>query len=452
MKIIVAGCGKIGTAIVSSLVKEGHDVVVVDNDAKAITDIRDVYDIMCICGNGASYDTLEEAGALNADMFVAVTGSDELNMLSCILARRMGAKHTACRVRNPEYNGKNLDFFRQQIDLSLVINPELLTAVELFNILKLPAAVNIETFSRGDFEMVELILKPDSAIIGIKLSDLKKKIPEHFLVCVVGRGDRVFIPDGNFVLEAGDRIGVTAPKASFQTLLKKMGIVQKHTKNVMLFGGSTTAFYLAKMLVAGGNSVKVIEKDRSRCEKIAAGIPQAEVINADGSSQEILAEEGIRSTDAFVTLTGLDEQNILVASYAMLQCVPKVITKVNRSELSAMAEKLGLECVISPKRIVSDIISRYARALENSLGSNVETLYKLMDGNAEALEFKVTADFKYQQIPLHELKLKPNILIAGIIRKRKPIIPTGEDIIAVGDKVIVIAAGQSLNDLSDIMR
>ncbi|MCQ2477731.1 MAG: Trk system potassium transporter TrkA [Clostridia bacterium] len=452
MKIIVVGCGKVGTAIVSSLVGEGHDVVVVDNSPQAITEIRDVYDIMCICGNGANFDTLVEAGADSADMFVSVTGSDELNMLSCIIARRMGIEHTVCRVRNPEYNDKSLNFFRQQIDLSLTINPEFLTAQEIFNILKLPAAVNIETFSRGAFELVELILKQDTQIVGMSLAQIKKQVAQSFLVCVVQRGDEVIIPDGKFVLEAGDRIGITAPKSEFQSLLKKMGIVQKHTRNVMILGASTTAFYLAKMLIAGGNGVKIIDKNRETCLKVADLLPQATVINSDGSYQEVLLEEGLSSTDAFLSLTGLDEQNIIISCYASSQNVPKVIAKVNRAELTVMAEKLGLDCVVSPKNTVSDVISRYARALQNSMGSNVETLYKLMDGKAEALEFNVQSDFKYQHILLKDLELRPNILIAGIIRKRKPIIPKGDDEILAGDKVIVIAAGQSLNDLSDIMR
>lgn len=451
MNIIVVGCGKIGTALIANLVSEGHDVVAIDNDPEAIADIKDIYDVMCLCGNGADYDILSEAEIDKAVMFIAVTGSDEFNMLSCIIAKRMGAKHTVARVRNPEYNEKNLGFIRQQIDLSLSVNPEMLTAHELFNILKLPSAVNIETFSRN-FEMIELVIKEDSPLNGMALMEMRKKYDCNFLVCVVQRGETVYIPDGNFVLKSGDRIGVTAVSSQALKLIGKIGLANRQARNVIILGASRTAFYLSKMLLGAGNNVKLIDIDKKRCEEVSEKLESATVINGDGTQQELLLEEGITSCDAFVTLTGMDEENILIAYYALSNGVPKVIAKVNRPELSYMADKLGLDTVVSPKKTVCDVVSRYARALENSLESNIETLYKLMDGRVEAVEFLIQPDFKYLNIPLKSLKFKENILIAGILRKRKAIIPSGEDFFAPGDSVIVIAANRKIGNISDIMR
>lgn len=452
MKIIVVGCGKIGTTVVSSLSLEGHDVVAVDTNPAVIDEISDVYDVICICGNGADYDTLSEAGIDKADVFIAITGSDELNMLSCVIAKKMGAKYTVARIRNPEYNDKNLPFVKQYLDLSLHINPELLVASELFNILKLPSAVNIETFSRRNFQLVEVLIKENSVLCGMSLIELRKKYKSNFLIGLVMRNDEVYVPDGNFVIEKGDRVGIIATPHEIHKFFKTVGVMKKQAKNVMILGASTTAFYLAKMLLNSGSSVTIIDKDKERCELAAQRLPGAVVINGDGASQEVLLEEGLLTSDALVTLTGLDEENILVSFFAMSQNVPKVIAKINRNELITMAEKLGIDSIISPKRIVSDVITRYARALQNSVGSNVETLYKFMDGRIEALEFNVSSDFKAQQIPLKDMKLKPNVLIGGIIRKRKAFIPTGDDYILAGDRVVVISEGQKMNDLSDILR
>lgn len=453
MKIIVVGCGKIGSTITESLVKEGHDVVVVDDNSAVLESVTNMYDVICVCGNGADYETLSDADASKADMFLAVTGSDELNMLSCFIARKMGAKHTIARIRNPEYNDeRGSAFIKQQLELSLVINPEQLAAQELFNILKLPSAVNIETFSRRNFEMVELKLKADSPLDNMRLIDIRKKYAGKFLCCVVKRGDEVYIPDGNFVLKSGDKIGLTAATNEIQKLLKQLSLSQKQARNVMIMGASRTGYYLTKLLLSAGNSVKVIDTNKETCNEMARELPNATVIYGDGAEQELLLEEGINSMDAFVALTGMDEENILISMFASSQDVPKVISKVNRTELARLAEGMGLDCIISPRHLVCDVILRYARALQNSFGSKVETLYKLMDGNVEALEFAVTGDFEHVNIPIKELKLKKNIIIAGILRKRKSIIPSGDDVIMPDDNVIIIAADHHIDDLSDIIQ
>ena len=374
-----------------------------------------------------------------------------MNMLSCFLAKKMGAKHTVARIRNPEYNDRSLGFMRQQLDLSMSVNPELLVAQELYNILKMPSAVKIESFSSGSFEMVEIKLKPDSMLDGMTLVEMRGKFKAKFLICAVQRDGKVFIPSGNFVLHSGDKIGLTASQPEILKLLRELKLMQKQAKDVIILGGSRTAFYLAKRLIAAGNNVKIIEQHIERCEEISELLPGVSVIHADGTQQEVLEEEGIATTDAFVALTGIDEENILISYYAQKKGVPKVIAKVNRDELVSIADNMGLDCVISPKKIIADVLTQYARALQNSLGSKVETLYKLMDSNVEALEFTVSTDFIGVQTPLKEMSLKPHILIAGIIRGRKTIIPAGDDMIFPGDKVIIIAEQKGLNDLSDII-
>lgn len=452
MNIVIVGCGKIGTTILASLVAEGHDVIAIDSNPKVINEITNIYDAIGVCGNGNDCETLSEAGIDKAELFVAVTGSDEMNMLSCFLAKRMGAKHTISRIRNPEYNDQSLGFIKSQLGLSMSINPDLLAAHELFNMLKLPSAVKIETFSRRNFEMVELKLKPDSQLDGISLSELRRKYNVKLLVCVIQRGNEVYIPDGSFVLKSGDKIGITAAPAEIMRFLKMLGTMQKQARNVMILGGSRTAYYLAKMLIASGNSVKIVEMDHKRCSELSEALPNAVIIHGDGAQQELLREEGLRSMDAFVALTGMDEENILLSFYAASQNVPKVISKVNRDEFSYIADKIGLDSIVSPKKIISDILVRYARALHNSLGSNVETLYQLMDGKAEALEFNITPDCTLVNIPLKNMRIMQNILIAGIIRGRKIIIPAGDDIILPEDKVVVIAAGRKLNNIEDIIQ
>lgn len=451
MKIIVVGCGKIGSVLIAELVSEGHEVVAIDRDQAVLSSVTDMYDAMGVCGGGADCEVLTEAGVQKTDLFIAVTGSDELNMLSCFIAGKMGAAHRIARIRTPEYNDKSLAFMRQQLGLSMAINPELLAAHELFNILKLPSAVKVETFSQRNFEMIELVLKPDSRLDGVKLSELRTKYKTKFLVCAVQRDNNIYIPDGNFVLRAGDKIGITAAHIEMQKTLREMGLLQRQARSIMILGGSRTAYYLAKMLTSTGNSVKIIERNEAVCSELGSDLPRAEIICGDGANQELLIEEGLHSHDAFVSLTGIDEENILISIFASTQSVPKVIAKVNSDQLSSMAEKLGLDCIVSPKKITADILVRYARAIQNSLGSNVETLYKLMDGRAEALEFNVSAESPLIGITLKELDFKPGILIAGIIHDRHPIIPTGDDVISAGDRVIVISAHQYLHDLSEIL-
>ena len=452
MNIIVVGCGKIGTTILESLVAEGHNVTAVDNRPRPLADITNIHDVITVCGNGGDCETLAEAGVADADLVVAATGSDEVNMLCCYMAGRMGATNTVARIRNPEYNDRSLLTMKQHLNLSLAINPDKLAAQDLYHTLRLPAAVKVETFSGSKFEMVELKLKADSPLVGMPLSEARNRFKAKFLICVVQRGEQVFIPDGHFVLQDGDKIGLTAVRGEMSKLIKSMGIGKKQTRKVMILGGSRTAYYLAKRLLTAGVEVKIIDKDHAVCENLSELLPDATIIYGDGTQQEMLLEEGLDSTDAFVALTGMDEQNILLSFFAVARKVPKVIAKASRRELGALAEQLGLDNVVSPRSIVADLLVQYARALENSVGSNVETLYRLMDDGAEALEFNVKDDPRLVRIPLKDLELKSQVLLAGIMRGRDTIIPTGADTILPGDRVVVITAGRRLNDLADILK
>ena len=450
MKIIIFGCGKIGSTIISTLVKEGHKIVAIDKSHETISEITNIYDIMGICGNGVDCSVMTEAGISSTDLFIAVTGSDELNMLSCFLAKRMGAQHTIARIRTPEYNDEDLGFLKNELSLSATLNPEMLAAHEIFDVLHFPSAIKVETFSNRSLKILDFIIKENSPFKDMSLSQIRQKYQANFLICNVVRNDEVYIPNGNFVLNVGDRIGITATNSELVKFLKISGLSQKPVKSVMILGAGKIAYYLAKLLIQSGVKVKIIDKDKDHCIEFSNMIPEAVMISGDGMNKEVLFEEGLENTDAFIALTGNDEQNILI-SFTTVNSVQTVIAKVNHHALATTAEKLGLDRVVSSKSATASLIAKYARALENSKGSNVEKLYKLIDGKAEVLEFNVFSDFKFTNIPLKDMKLKENILIAGIIRGRKSIIPSGSDTIQTGDKVIVVASGILLGNLSDIM-
>ncbi len=453
MRVIIVGCGKVGKAILESIEDEKHDIVAIDNNPAVIQSVTNTYDVMAVCGNATSRELLAEAEVSKADLFIAVTESDEVNMLSCFLAKKMGAQHTVARIRESDYNDNSLEFLTKQLDLSMPLNPEYLMAETLFNLLKLPSAVNVDTFAGKKIQILELIVRENSRLAGVTLMEFRKKSSVDFLVCAVKRGDETLIPNGSFRLQAGDRVAFMVKFIDSHKFLRSIGLVQKHARDVIIMGGSTTAYYLAKMLAANNYSVKIIEKDEERCADIAERVPAGTtVIHGDGMSQDLLWEEGLKSTDAFVALTGKDEENILISFYALSQEVPKVISKVNRPALAILAEKLGLDCVVSPQKIVADVLTRYARALSNSLESKMETLYSLMDGDVEASEFVVLSDCCLQNIPLKDLKLKDNLIIAGIIRGKETIIPSGDDVILAGDRVIVVATQLRLYNLTDVLR
>lgn len=453
MKVIVVGCGKIGKAVLDSMCEEQHDIVAIDNDPQVIEQIANSYDVMAVCGGATSTEMLAEAGVAKTDLFIAVTESDEVNMLSCFLAKRMGAKYTVARIRETEYNDDSLQFLIKELDLSMSLNPELLTAEALYDILKMPSAVNVDNFAGKTVQLLEIVVGKDSPIANKTLQDLRKKSSVPFVACVVQRGEEVYIPTGAFQLKADDKVAFMVMRSGSHKFVKSAGLAQKQGHDVIIMGGSTVACYLAKLLASNGFNAKIIEKDLDKCDVIAEKLPgAATVICGDGTSQDLLWEEGIKSAAAFVALTGNDEENILMSFYCNSERVPKVITKVSHQSMISLAEKLGLYTTVCPQKFVADTLTRYARALNNSLASKVEAMYNLMDGKAEALEFAVLSDSNVIGVPLKDLNLKPNFIIAGIIRGKETIIPQGSDSISIGDRVIVVAMGSHLYDLSEIVR
>ncbi len=451
MKVIVSGCGNIGTAIIQSLLKENHQIIAIDTDPEILESVSNRFDVLEVCGNGACYDVLMEAGADTADLFISVTPSDEFNMLSCFVAKRIGIKNTVARIRNSEYNTKSFNAVKQDLGISVTINPELLTAKTLFNILSLPSATNVESFSSNGTEMIELTVKENSKVAGIPLYEFRKKQGYGFLVCVVERDGVAYIPNGSFVLNVGDKVGIFVQKADASSVIKAFGIEEKRIKSVMILGAGRIAYYLSQLLLNSKHSVKIIDMDEKKCLEYAEKLPNATIVNGDGMSQELLIEEGILDTDAFISLSEKDEQNVLSSIYSQSKDIKKTIAKIDRDEIIGVSKSLGLDTVVSSKFLVADVLVRYARALESSKESKIETLYSLFEGKAEASEFKILSDFKHVDIPLKTLKINDQTLIAGIIRDRETIIPNGDDVFKVEDKVILITTGRTVNDLSDVI-
>ncbi len=451
MKVIVAGCGKIGQTLVEALTAEGHDIVAIDKNEAVIDELSNRYDVMCVCGNAVEHEVLVDAGAADADLFIASAAYDESNMLACFFAKKMGAKHTVSRIRSPRYSLESMEFMGESLEFSMTVNPEQLAAREIFSILKFPSALKIDTFCGGKVEIVEIKLREGSPMHGLTLSQVRAKFPGRYLACFVQREDSVIIPAGDFVLQSGDRVGFTGEPREMQSFFKKLGHLQKQAKNVMIIGASRIAAYLSQMLGEIGIDVKIIERNAEISEQMCEILPRATMITGDGSNQKVLLEEGIEAQDAFISLTGNDEANMLVSLYAAGQGIPKIITKINSDELAVMADKLGLDTVISPKKAVADVLKRYARALEGGANSGVETLYEIADGGAEALEFLVHTNSPVTGVPLKELKTKKGILLVGIVRHSQTIIPSGDDCIEEGDRVVIVAAGHRLQALEDIL-
>lgn len=452
MKIIIIGDGKVGYTLTEQLSKEGHDIVVIDQSAKALQHSVNVLDVIGIQGNGASIDVLREAGADRADLVIAATSSDEVNLLACIIAKTIGADHTIARVRNPEYT-RQLGIMKEEFGMSMVINPEQAAAYEISRILRFPSASKIDSFAKGRVDLVEIGISESSPLNGLSLIELSQKYKSKVLIVAVQRGGGVTIPDGNFVLRSGDRIHLTSSPAEAEGFFRAIGLVSPKVRSVLIVGGGRITFYLAKILLELNMRVKIVEISRAACDKLCELLPGAEIIHGDGTSEELLLEEGIEHTDAFIALTNMDEENIILSMYAATRTKGKVIAKINRISFMEIIAKSGIETVISPKYITANRIIRYVRALQNSMGSSkVETLHRIVNNQVEALEFKVGERSRVIGKSLSELDTKPNLLIASIVRRGKTIIPRGSDHIEKGDSVVVVTASRQVRDLDDILR
>jgi len=450
MKILIVGCGKVGSTLAEQLDREGHDIVIIDNKSSVIKNITDSLDVLGVVGNGTSYHVLLEAGIESSDLMIAVTNSDELNLLCCLIAKKAGNCHTIARVRNPQYN-QEIDFIKEEMGLSLIINPEYETAIDMARLIRVPSAIKVDTFAKGKVELLKFQIPKDSILDNIKIQNLTSHLRIKLLVCAVERGEQVFIPSGDFMLQANDKISFVATPKSAADFFHKIGLSSIPIKNVMLVGGGNIAVYLAHKFSLTDVKVKIIEQSRERCEELSDLLQDALIINANASDHNVLIEEGIEDTDAFASLTNLDEENILLSLYAQKKVRAKIFTKITRLTYDDIIEEMPLGIIVNPKLITADRIVQHVRAMQNVKGSNVETLYKIVGSKVEAMEFRVRANAGLVGVPLAKLETKNNLLVCCIIRNGKVIIPNGQDSLHVGDTVIIVTTNTGLNDLSDIL-
>lgn len=451
MKIVIIGDGKVGYKLAKQLSVENYDVVMIDNNEKKMRFAVDRLDIACVTGDGASAEVQKEADVPHADLVIACTSADECNMLSCLIARRLGAKHTIARVRNPVYF-QQIGLLKEDLHLSMAVNPELIVADEISRLLLFPDASKIETFVKGRVELIEFPISKGSRLVGMSLAEMYNKFQIKILVCAVEDCNDVIIPDGDYVIREGDKLHIAASHREVEQFFKVLGKHKEKIRKVIICGGGRVAYYLAVQLCSLGMQIKIIEKDEARCEELCELLPKATIINGDATDHDLLIEEGIEDADAFVALTGMDEENIITALFAKSQGIDKIIAKVNEDRRARMVEEFGIDSIVSAKTATADAILSYVRARKNSQASaNIETMYQLVDEQVEALEFIIRSETRYTGVPLKELSLKSNNLIACIARKRQIIIPGGDDHMEVGDSVIVVTMEKGIEDIEDIL-
>lgn len=450
LKIIIVGCGKVGTTLVESLSREDHDITIIDVDSEVVQRVAGTYDVMGITGNGASYSIQIEAGIEQADIIIAVTESDELNLLCCTIAKKVGDCAAIARVRNPDYS-EELSYLREQLGISLIINPELETAREIARLLRLPTALEINSFAKEHAELVKFRIPQGNILNNYKISSMGD-FNCDLLVCGVERDGKLYIPDGSFELKEMDAVSFLATPLNTQSFFRQIGVDTHQVRNCMIIGGGKTSYYLGKQLTDMNIDVKILEMNPKRCEELSVLLPKALIIYGDGADEDLLREEGIEDIESFVPLTGLDEENILLTLFARRCSDTKVITKINRSTFNDVIDNLDLGSVIYPRYMTSESILTYVRAMQNSIGSNIETLYYIFDNRAEALEFKVEKDSPVIGRPIMELALKDELLIACLNRNGDIIIPRGNDMIQAGDRVIIVTTHTGFRDVRDILK
>ena len=450
LSIIIVGCGKVGTTLIEQLSKEGHDITIIDKHPQKVQEIASFYDIMGLAGNGASYTVQMEAGIAKADLIIAVTNSDELNLLCCTVAKQVGNCAAIARVRTPDYSSE-AGYLREKLGLAMIINPELEASKEAARILYLPTALEVNSFAHGQAELIKFKLPKDNLLSGMTIAHLGKNIASNILICAIERSGEVYIPSGDLQMEGGDVISFVATRKMAKSFLEQIGFKTHQVKDTMIIGGGKAAYYLAKQLIHMGISVKIIEANKDRCEELSVLLPKAIIINGDGTDQALLAEEGIEYTESFVALTGIDEENILLTLHARQVSKAKVITKINRRAFKEVINHLDLGSVVYPRYITAEAIIAYVRAKKNSIGSNIETLYHMFDHRVEAIEFRVDKKSRVTNTPLMNLSLKKDLLISFIYRNGSVLIPSGQDSIRTGDTVMVVTTHTGFKDISDIL-
>lgn len=451
LNIVIVGCGKVGETLTEQLTKEGHDITLIDKDATKIHDLTNLYDVMGIVGTGASYSIQMEAGIEDADLLIAVTDSDELNLLCCTVAKRVGDCAAIARVRNPDYS-EEIPYLREKLGLAMIINPEQAAANESARLLYLPTALEVHSFAHGQAEMVKFLLREGNPLVGMTIAETGKTgLSGQVLFCGIERDGNIVIPDGSFQFEVGDKIAFVASQKDAKIFLRRIGLQTNQVKDAMIIGGGKAAYYLAKRLLSVGIQVKIIERNRQRCEDLTVLLPGAIVINGDGTDTDLLKEEGLEHTQSFVPLTGIDEENVLLTLHARKVSNAKVVTKINRLNFKTVIKELDLGSVLYPKYITAEAIITYVRARTASLNSNVETVSHLFDSRAEAVEFLVKEESPVTGKPLMDLHLKGDLLVSYIFRNGKIIMPSGTDCILVGDTVLIVTTHAGLRDLEDIL-
>lgn len=450
MNIIIVGCGKVGYTLVELLSSEDHNLVVIDEKPERVSRITDSLDAMGVVGNGINHQTLIDAGIETADLLIAVTGDDEKNLLSCVIARKTGHCQTIARVRNPIYN-EETEFLKKELGIAMIINPDQAAASEIAKVFQFPSAIRVDTFAKGRVELLHFKIGKDSPLLHMKLYNMTQTFRSNVLVCTVMRGDEVIIPNGSFEFEENDVVAIASTRKNAIEFFRKIGIVKHRVGNAILAGGGTISYYLAKRLLASGIRVTIIEVDRGRCEYLSEILPEATIICGDATDQDLLAEEGLEHAQGFAALTGLDEENILLSLYANSVSNAKTVTKINRISFNSVINELNLGSIIYPKVTTADYILKHVRSTNHSHNSNVETLYKLANGRAEALEFTIKEDSDVAGIPLQNLKFRKNTLIGCIYRNGKAIIPTGQDMMLAGDSVLVVISGYRISDIQEIL-
>lgn len=450
MKILIIGAGKMGLAITRQLADEGHDITVIDSDGEKIQTVSDMYDVITLQGNGESFEVLRTAGVEDVDLLIAASGDDAVNLVCSVAGRYLGAKEAVIRVKDPEFS-REREMLSKGFGVSASFNPDLETAREIARILQFPMAARVETFASGRSELVEYRIDAESSLHGVPMKELRNRFHAQVLICAVERDGAVFIPKGDFVLLSGDRISIAGSRTELRNFFRAVGKDRKSVRNVILMGGSLIALYLSRELIRAGMDVTIIEQNRSRCEELCTLLPDATIICGDGSKEEVLLEEGIRNADAFVSLTGSDEDNIIVSMYAADMGVGKVICKLSDDHFVNMLQKSVLDTFVCPKLLAASELARYVRALHNAQGSSVESLYRLIDNQVEALEFAVGADSAVVGTPLMNLKIAPDVLIAAVLHGHEVSIPGGNTVIHEDDHAVLVTTRKGLRSLDDIL-
>lgn len=452
MNIIIVGCGKVGSTLAEVLSNEKHNIVVIDSRSEKVSFLTDTFDVMGIVGNGVSHKILKSAGIETADLLIAVTGSDEENLLCCVIAKKRGHCQTIARIRNPIYN-EEMEFIQKEFGLSMIINPELTAANEIAKIFQFPSAIRVDTFVKGQIELLHFKVSSNSPLCGLKLSKFHSAFHcNDVLVCTIARNNEdVIIPNGDFEFAANDIVSIVAKRRDAIEFFREIGLEKNRVSNAIIAGGGKISYYLAKSLLMSGIKATIIETDSQRCEFLSDQLPKATIICGDATDKELLSEECIEQTDGFAALTGFDEENILLSLYVNGISSAKTVTKINRINFSSVINKLDLGSIIYPRMITAEYIIKYVRSMNNSLNSNVESLYKLEDGKAEVLEFLLKDNSSVCNIPLQDLKIRKNTLICCIYRNHQVIVPSGQDCMMSGDSVMVATSGYNISDIREIL-